>query len=114
MGIRLLVASGGSLTFLILAQAMQGITYMVIHFGAITYISSHVKSGKSSQGQSVLYIVQTGIASIIGQVIGGFTIDTIGIRLSYITVGIFVVITTVIIMAVLFRFEQKQNIVKAQ
>ena len=112
MGIRLLVASGGSLTFLILAQAMQGITYMVIHFGAITYISSHVKSGKSSQGQSVLYIVQTGIASIIGQVIGGFTIDTIGIRLSYITVGIFVVITTVIIMAVLFRFEQKQNIVK--
>lgn len=114
MGIRLLVASGGSLTFLILAQAMQGITYMVIHFGAITYISSHVKSGKSSQGQSVLYIVQTGIASIIGQVIGGFTIDTIGIRLSYITVGIFVVITTVIIMAVLFRFEQKQNIVKVQ
>lgn len=114
MGIRLLVASGGSLTFLILAQAMQGITYMVIHFGAITYISSHVKSGKSSQGQSVLYIVQTGIASIIGQVIGGFTIDAIGIRLSYITVGIFVVITTVIIMAVLFRFEQKQNIVKVQ
>ena len=114
MGIRLLVASGGSLTFLILAQAMQGITYMVIHFGAITYISSHVKSGKSSQGQSVLYIVQTGIASIIGQVIGGFTIDTFGIRLSYISVGIFVVITTVIIMAVLFRFEQKQNIVKVQ
>lgn len=45
---------------------------------------------------------------------GPFTIDTFGIRLSYISVGIFVVITTVIIMAVLFRFEQKQNIVKVQ
>ena len=45
---------------------------------------------------------------------GPFTIDTFGIRLSYISVGIFVVITTVIIMAVLFRFKQKQNIVKVQ
>lgn len=107
MGLRLLTASGGTLGFLMLAQAMQGITYMVIHFGCITYIASHVKEGKSSQGQSVLYIVQAGMASIIGQTAGGFVIDTIGIRTSYITVGSLVLASAVLISLILIFHSHK-------
>lgn len=106
MGIRLLVASGGSLSFLMLAQAMQGITYMIIHFGCITYIASHVKEGKSSQGQSVLYIIQAGVASIIGQTAGGFVIDAIGIRHSYIAVGFLVLLSSLVITLVLSAHER--------
>lgn len=114
MGLRLLVASGGSLGFLMLAQAMQGITYMVIHFGCITYIASHVKEGKASQGQSVLYIVQTGIASIIGQTAGGFVIDAIGIRTSYISVGILVLCSSLVITLILAAHERKIQSAKKQ
>ena len=105
MGARLITASGGSLLFLILAQAMQGITYMIVHFCCATYIASHAKEGKASQGQSVLYIVQTGIASILGNILGGKIIDHIGIQFSYRYFGIVIFIIAAVIACCLFWRE---------
>ena len=105
MGARLITASGGSLLFLILAQAMQGITYMIVHFCCATYIASHAKEGKASQGQSVLYIVQTGIASILGNILGGKIIDHIGIQFSYRYFGIVILIIATVIACCLFWRE---------
>ena len=109
MGARLITASGGSLLFLILAQAMQGITYMIVHFCCATYIASHAKEGKASQGQSVLYIVQTGIASILGNILGGKIIDHIGIQFSYRYFGIVIFIIAAVIACCLFWREHSMQ-----
>lgn len=109
MGARLITASGGSLLFLILAQAMQGITYMIVHFCCATYIASHAKEGKASQGQSVLYIVQTGIASILGNIFGGRIIDRIGIQFSYRYFGIVILIIASVITCCLFWREHSMQ-----
>ena len=109
MGARLITASGGSLLFLILAQAMQGITYMIVHFCCATYIASHAKEGKASQGQSVLYIVQTGIASILGNILGGKIIDRIGIQFSYRYFGIVIFIIAAVIACCLFWREHSMQ-----
>ncbi|MFQ9396154.1 MAG: hypothetical protein ACLR2E_21650 [Lachnospiraceae bacterium] len=55
------------------------------------------KEGKASQGQSVLYIVQTGIASILGNILGGKIIDRIGIQFSYRYFGIVIFIIAAVI-----------------
>ena len=109
MGIRLFCVSGGSLPFFMLAQAMQGITYMVVHFGCATYIGSTVKSGKSFEGQSVLYIIQAGLASIIGNVLGGRLVDFAGNCLSYRLTGSFVLLAAACVIFVLLWQEHKER-----
>lgn len=109
MGIRLFLVSGGSLPFFMLAQAMQGVTYMVVHFGCATFIGGCVKSGKSFQGQSVLYIIQAGLASIVGNVLGGRLADLAGNRLSYRLTGGFVLLAAVIVIFALYMQERKER-----
>lgn len=109
MGIRLFLVSGGSLPFFMLAQAMQGITYMVVHFGCATFIGNSVRSGKAFQGQSVLYIIQAGLASIIGNILGGRLVDFAGNCLSYRLTGTFVLLAASAVISVLLYHERKER-----
>ncbi len=83
MGFRILLVTKGSLGYFILAQAMNGLTYMIIYFCCAMYISKNVKPANQSKGQSILTIVQAGIGSIVGNITGGFLADTFGLRMAY-------------------------------
>ncbi|MBQ9046490.1 MAG: MFS transporter [Solobacterium sp.] len=101
MGIRIFIVSGGSLAFFICSQLMQGVTYMVIHYGCSTYISAAARVGKASECQSILHIVQTGIASILAYLFGGRLIEWIGFAPSYRLVGCAVLVTSVVLMFIM-------------
>jgi len=78
--VRLVISSFGTLPMLILGQCMQSITYMTGHYTSVIYIRENVLPGKASMGQSVLVMVQTGIASIVGNAVAGQVLQFLGFQ----------------------------------
>ena len=109
MGIRALIVSGGNLSFFIAAQTMQGLTYMVVYYGSATYIAKHAKEGMSSQAQSILYMVQSGFACILGNLLGGRLIDAVGLQAAYQGVGISVSASAVLCYIAMQLGSKRQN-----
>ncbi len=109
MGVRALLVSGGTLSFFIAAQAMQGLTYMIVYYGSATYIAQHAREGMSSQAQSILYMVQSGFACILGNLLGGRIIDAVGLRATYLGVGGTVSVLAVLCYLIMRLHVRKQN-----
>lgn len=103
MGVRLLILSGGVMGCLIASCAMQGVTYMVVHYCAATYIAAHAQTGRSAQCQGLLYLVQTGLASVLANIIGGRLIDLLGIAPSFLWMGVAVVTAAGILTILIIR-----------
>lgn len=103
MGTRLLIASMGLLPAFIVSQAMNGPTGMVFYLVCMEYIFEHVRIGKETEGQSVLYIVQAGAASILGNLLGGAAIDILGIGSAFASLGGVVIVSAIAIGVISFR-----------
>jgi len=88
MGIRLIVASNGALPYFIVSQSLNGPSGMIFYLGCMDFIYENVRPGKETEGQSVLYIVQAGVASILGNLLGGTAIDYFGIGRAFLVFGI--------------------------
>lgn len=69
---RILLVSTGILPLMVFAQLFQSVTYMTTYYGCVSYISEHCAEGKNSQAQSCLTMVQAGIGSVLGSLLGGF------------------------------------------
>jgi PPP family 3-phenylpropionic acid transporter len=87
LGLKVVIMSTGTMPAMVIAMLFQGITYMVIHIGAATYVSAHALPGRASEAQGLIYLVQGGFASIIGNVCGGILIDAAGIHTAYLLTG---------------------------
>jgi MFS family permease len=109
MGVRILIASFGTMTAFIISQCLQGPTYMIIHYGSATFIQEHVHEGKDSEGQGTLYFVQSGVAAILGNLVGGKIIDKMGFHDAYSAVGIIVGGISVILTIVLLINEKTKR-----
>ncbi|WP_026510251.1 MFS transporter [Butyrivibrio sp. LC3010] len=108
MGLRLLIASIGVLPAFLVSQSMNGPSGMIFYLVCMEYIFSHVKSGKETEGQSVLYIVQAGAASILGNLAGGVAIDVLGIEKAFASLGIIVALSAVIILlSLMFKAKER-------
>lgn len=83
LGLRILIVTKASVGYFILAQSLNGLTYMIVYFCCAIFISKNVKPANQSKGQSILTIVQAGIGSIVGNIIGGYFADTYGLKLAY-------------------------------
>ncbi|SES03815.1 Na+/melibiose symporter [Butyrivibrio fibrisolvens] len=103
MGTRLLIASAGILPAFIVSQSMNGPTGMVFYLVCMEYIFEHVRIGKETEGQSVLYIVQAGAASILGNLIGGAAIDILGIGSAFASLGYVVIVSAAVLGAISWR-----------
>jgi len=103
MGMRLLIASSGLLPLFLVSQALNGPSGMVFYLVCMDFIYSHVKPGKETEGQSVLYIVQAGAASILGNLLGGRAIDLFGIGQTFAMLGTVVAILAAVTFLVLRR-----------
>ena len=99
MSLRLLCVSRGTLGFFIVAQLMQGITYMVNHFCSVSWLYDNVKEGKLSQAQSILAMLQLGLASILGSIFGGRIVEALGMQQSYMAVSGTVFALTAVMLA---------------
>lgn len=92
LGLRIITVTGGSLPFVALSQTMHGLTYMTIYIGIAVFISKNVKPENQSRGQSILALVQTGIGSITGNILGGYLVDAYGLKSAYTTMTLLVII----------------------
>lgn len=87
MALRLILLSAGSVPFMVAAQILQGPSYMVCYFVCVTYINRMVLPGKIAQGQSILSVVQMGLGSLSGSLLGGLLADAAGIRNGFLIVA---------------------------
>ncbi len=110
LGLRILMVTGGTLPYLILSSVFHGMTYMTVYFSSAVYISKNVKKENLSKGQSLLTIMQAGLASITGNIVGGFLVDKLGLKSSYIIMASSVMIVAGLIALLQFLYERKQNV----
>ncbi len=97
---RILLITGESTIFILLSNAIHGITFMAIYYSCAVFISKNVKPKNQSTGQSILAIVQAGIGSIVGNILGGRLVDAFGLKQAYIIMATFVLAATVLLLLV--------------
>ncbi len=86
-GVKLFIASFGSMPVFIISAAMNGITYMAMYFACTQFIYKNIRQGRDSEGQSAFCLVQTGLGAIPGSTGGGVLIDWIGVKQGYFMVS---------------------------
>lgn len=109
LGLRLITVTGESLFFIALSQTLQGLTFMTIYYSCAVFISKNVKPENQSKGQAILALIQTGIGSIVGNVLGGFLVDSYGLRNAYITMTILVITVAGLTALLLYFYQRKQK-----
>jgi MFS family permease len=109
MGIRTIMVTGGTLPIILLSQTLQGVTYMTVYYSCVIYINKNVKWGKQSQGQSILAIIQAGIGSILGNILGGYLADYAGLRISYFIMAIFIFTSTILVTIIMMVYTKKEK-----
>ncbi|MDR3644717.1 MAG: MFS transporter [Clostridia bacterium] len=73
MSLRLLLLFlATNIVMIIIAQAMQGVSYMTLHYSAIMFMNDEVPSHLKSTGQSLLAMAQAGLGSMLGSIGGGY------------------------------------------
>jgi oligosaccharide:H+ symporter len=109
--IRIFLPSLGSITGIILAQMLQGFTYMIMYYSTVMYMIRNLKEELHSTGQSLLCLVQAGIASLFSNVIGGYLCDRLGIVRTYRLYGSLFLGALIIIVVFLcfYRRNTKQK-----
>lgn len=105
LGLRIFIITGESLIFIILTQVLHGVSFMTIYYSCAVFISNNVKPENQSKGQSILAIVQTGIGSIVGNIVGGSLVDSFGLKSAYRTMSLLVISasTAVILFQVIYK-----------
>jgi oligosaccharide:H+ symporter len=97
VGLRIFTVTGGNVNFMILSQMFHGLTYMTIYYSCAVFISKNVKPENQSQGQSTLAIIQTGIGSIVGNIMGGCLVDYFGLKAAYLSMSVIIISVSSII-----------------
>lgn len=114
LSLRILAVTGGSLPFVILSAVLHGMTFMTVYFSCAVFISKNVKQENQSKGQSVLTIIQAGLASITGNIAGGFLVDKLGLKSSYLIMATAVIMIAGLIALLQYLYERKQNVPSAE
>lgn len=85
----------------LLTQFLHGLVYIVISVSMATYINKSVPNELKASGQALNALFGTGIARVIGSLLGGFLSDIFGIKNMFLYNSLFCV-ASVIIFGVIF------------
>lgn len=116
MSIRiLLLYKAQGLGLILLAQLGNGLTYMTLYYSCVTYLNNEMDDDLKSTGQSMLAFFQTGVGSIVGNVLGGFVSGKIGMKSTFLVYGVFLLTISVLcaIGLLIFNHRQKAKAAKA-
>jgi len=105
MVIKLIMTASGILPIIIAAQLLHGISFMTCYYSCIMYISENVLGGNISKAQSRLAMVQAGIGSVGGSVIGGVLISQFNVKYAFVFISgiIFILLMLNIIGLVIYN-----------
>ena len=110
VGLRIFTVTGGTINYIILSQSLHGLCYMTIYYSCAVFISKHVRPENQSQGQSTLAIVQTGIGSIVGNILGGFLVDYYGLKTAYQFMAALIVTVSILIFVIQVIYQKKMRL----
>lgn len=110
MSIRIFIITGGNLFSLYVASLIQGITTMTIYYSCAVFISEHTNKGRQSQGQSTLAIMQTGIGSIVGNILGGFFVNYLGLKSAYMYMAAVVFTASAVIGLIQVIYKRREQL----
>lgn len=65
------------------AQALQGMSFMIMYYSTVMYLNEKLDPSLRGTGMSVLCVVQGGMAALLSNVVGGQLGDRLGLRSSY-------------------------------
>lgn len=102
MTIRIWLPLTGSIGWIFVGQALQGVTYMIMYYSCVMFMSKNLAPELHGTGQSLFYMVQTGIACTFSNIVGGFLGDRIGLMNTYFLYGL-VLLAVTLLCAVLLR-----------
>lgn len=94
------------MTLIIAAQLLHGVTYMTVYYSCVTFINKNVDDSLKATGQSMLHLVQTGIGSVVGNILGGYVANRIGIGNTYMVCSLFILTVTIICGSALVIFRR--------
>ena len=107
--LRLFLVGLGAVPTMVGAQLLQSVTYMTTYYCCTQYISSHVRQGKMSQGQSVLAAVQAGLASVSANLLGGQLVDRVGTRGGFHTMAAFVLAVSLLVIGSYMVYSRRKG-----
>lgn len=109
ISLRLFLIGQGLVPAMIGGQLLQGITYMTTYYCCTSYISTHVKPGRISQGQSVLTMIQSGLASVSGNLVGGWLVDSVGTKKAFMTMAAVVLFVSMVVVVVFLMYNHRKE-----
>lgn len=94
LSLRLFVVAVGNLPVILVAQLLQGPSWMTISYSCIRLVIDYANEGMISQAQSRLAIVQAGLGAVVGNVVGGAMAGALGVPRAFIVMAVFVLVCT--------------------
>ena len=109
MGIRILLPIRSGIIGIVLAQLLQGVTYMTMYYSCAVYISTCVYEKYQTKGQSILNVVQLGLGAIVGKLVGGKLIRLLGYEKGYLLMAGITTLMTICALIVYFWKNREQR-----
>lgn len=86
----------GSIAGIFAGQALQGLTYMIMYYTCVTFMNENLPEELHGTGQSLFYMVQSGLACMFSNVVGGFLGTRIGLSKAYFLYGLILLAVTLV------------------
>lgn len=113
VSLRLILAASGVLPLMLMSQLLQSVTYMTCYYSCVMFISENAAEGKLSQGQSMLAMVQTGLGSTLGSLLGGTMTEHFGIGQSFLLLAAAIAVISVLNFFLLYIDGKRRRVQKA-
>lgn len=109
ISLRLFLIGLGTVPTMFGGQLLQSVTYMTTYYCCTRYISTHVREGKISQGQSILTMVQSGLASVSANLLGGRLVDHVGTRNAFHMMAAFVLAVSLLVIGLYLIYSTRKS-----
>ena len=94
MSVRIWLPITGSIVGIFLGQSLQGMSYMIMYYSCVMFMNQNLPKELHGTGQSLFYMVQTGIACTFSNIVGGWLGDRIGLLETYFLYGLVLLLVT--------------------
>ncbi len=94
MSVRIWLPLTGSIAGIFLGQSLQGMSYMIMYYSCVMFMNQNLPKELHGTGQSLFYMVQTGIACTFSNIVGGWLGDRIGLLETYFLYGLVLMLVT--------------------
>ena len=103
-----LITLAPNLVILLIGMLFQGVSYGLFFAVVTYYVADHLEQKDQVMGQTMIAIMTTGVGSTIGNLLGGFLQDNLGLNSMLIFVEILTALGTIIVLCTLLKYRKKK------